>query len=1553
SAAIDDFLSVGTGLAVGQGGITSNGALAVTATNTPSYFADSVGIGTSTPQTALSVIGTSTTQGLAITNLANSLLAVDSSGNVIATTTASALTGYVTNTYASTTFVSFGYATSTFASTSGLVANYIPYTGATANVDLNNKALADVSTLSVGSATAPSGGVAYFNGNVGIGQSSPSAKLEVNGGGGNVVSKLYSGSAGAFAYFTVGRTADEVQFGITGAAGQFFTTAPSAGVAILKNAGSGDIWMGGGSTVPTLVLTNAGSVAGKVGIGTSTPATQFDVYGQGTNAIANFASSSNQSALYIASNGNVGVGSTSPVGLLSVTGSNANSSGVPQVAFAVYGPAGSSATGSSIIMNTGAGSGSGTNGMGGGDFLITTGSGSAGGAGQPGRGGNMTVTLGAGAGAAGIPAGVGGSLTVISGNGGVSSGGNSAGVGGAITLTAGNGGSGSNAFGGANGGSVTITAGAGGAASTLNSTTAGVGGNILLLPGGSTGSNSGGVGIGTSTPLSALSITGSSTGVWFGTNSGNVGKYLSVIPSTYTDTSTGSSTTATSSAFVSFGQGTLASINASTTYANIFGAYIGGAPTISGSIKSIGTSTALYIDRAAVAASTTNSYGLVVNAASGATNNYAAMFLGGNVGIGTSTPTGSTLYINGTTTATALFVNPAGSSTSSPALFGFSPAMAAGQATRLQFGDANNIIQNANGDRLQIGSYWGVEVHGNQEGVTPAFVTGAASDASLAVYGTTGNSGPIFTLNNMGGTSTFMTVLGNGNVGIGTTTPLANLSITSATTTGTFETIYATSTVTAGNLLQIAANGATTPTTGLLSVSGAGLTTGFAAFLNVNGATSLTSGGALGITGPTGANAYSANSGLVQIKSSGVFTTTAGFGSGGLLNIEASTTVGTVAAISDQAAMTGAGNLLTLSANGATTARGLLVISGTTLEQNANPSSGAGSGILVVGGQVFITASSTAQNSTSSSPLLSLSGWSQASAATTTFSMQTLDIGTGISGAVSTKLMFSFSSTSGSTRNLMSLTATGTLNLSRTALTGGPDVAENIPVSDPAIESGDLVTVDEVATSSGQYDTYDGNVYDLFSAKKTARPYDPKLLGVISTDPSIVLHTDVNAIENSNTVPAGNRPMVLAGRTLVKVNLDNGPIAEGDYITSSDVPGVGMKATKAGQVIGQALQSFDASSTATTTQILVFVRSGYWNGESVSDFAGVELDGTASPTLSKMVLSNFLSQTATSTPTSSVSELVTDRIVAGVEIITPEITTKGLTVDSVSSLNDSINFMSDTVFFGRPYFNSDTAGFAVIGKGQTSVDVTFASPYLADPIVSANISLDQTGNPAYDSAAVGDIFLNDIRYVITKKTANGFTIVINKAAPDDITFSWIALAVKDAKTFGTPVGSAPSGQSSGSSSGTTATTTSTSTSATSTASSTGQTATSTSATSTATTTSETATSTQATTTAQTATSTPDTIPPVITLNGANPMNLTVGDTFADPGATATDDVDGTVPVTASGTVDTSTAGTYTITYTASDAAGNTATDTRSVIVNAAVATSSSATSTSTATSTGQ
>lgn len=76
----------------------------------------------------------------------------------------------------------------------------------------------------------------------------------------------------------------------------------------------------------------------------------------------------------------------------------------------------------------------------------------------------------------------------------------------------------------------------------------------------------------------------------------------------------------------------------------------------------------------------------------------------------------------------------------------------------------------------------------------------------------------------------------------------------------------------------------------------------------------------------------------------------------------------------------------------------------------------------------------------------------------------------------------------------------------------------------------------------------------------------------------------------------------------------------------------------------------------------------------------------------------------------------------------------------------------------------------------------------------------------------------------------------------------------------------------------------------------------------------------------------DTTPPVISLNGEANLELTVGDTYTEAGATATDNVDGPVTVNTTGTVDTSTAGTYTITYTATDAAGNTATLIRSITV---------------------
>ncbi|MEN1967406.1 immunoglobulin-like domain-containing protein [Lentibacillus sp. N15] len=78
----------------------------------------------------------------------------------------------------------------------------------------------------------------------------------------------------------------------------------------------------------------------------------------------------------------------------------------------------------------------------------------------------------------------------------------------------------------------------------------------------------------------------------------------------------------------------------------------------------------------------------------------------------------------------------------------------------------------------------------------------------------------------------------------------------------------------------------------------------------------------------------------------------------------------------------------------------------------------------------------------------------------------------------------------------------------------------------------------------------------------------------------------------------------------------------------------------------------------------------------------------------------------------------------------------------------------------------------------------------------------------------------------------------------------------------------------------------------------------------------------------------DTDSPVITLLGDNPMNLTVGEEYVEPGATVEDDVEGnlTDDVRISGEVDMSTAGMYVVTYKVSDAAGNEATKRRTVNV---------------------
>ena len=80
----------------------------------------------------------------------------------------------------------------------------------------------------------------------------------------------------------------------------------------------------------------------------------------------------------------------------------------------------------------------------------------------------------------------------------------------------------------------------------------------------------------------------------------------------------------------------------------------------------------------------------------------------------------------------------------------------------------------------------------------------------------------------------------------------------------------------------------------------------------------------------------------------------------------------------------------------------------------------------------------------------------------------------------------------------------------------------------------------------------------------------------------------------------------------------------------------------------------------------------------------------------------------------------------------------------------------------------------------------------------------------------------------------------------------------------------------------------------------------------------------------------DNTAPVITLIGDAEVIHTQGEAYNDAGATATDDVDGALDPETSGTVNINEPGQYTITYSATDKAGNNETATRTVTVSASV-----------------
>lgn len=119
-------------------------------------------------------------------------------------------------------------------------------------------------------------------------------------------------------------------------------------------------------------------------------------------------------------------------------------------------------------------------------------------------------------------------------------------------------------------------------------------------------------------------------------------------------------------------------------------------------------------------------------------------------------------------------------------------------------------------------------------------------------------------------------------------------------------------------------------------------------------------------------------------------------------------------------------------------------------------------------------------------------------------------------------------------------------------------IARNLEITDPEAKVGDIVS-----------QTEEGLI-------RANIPYDENIVGVVGENPIMVFGK-----EDYNTLP-----IISFGETLTKVSNVAGEIKKGDFITSSEKPGIGKKLEESGFAVGRAMENFNQEEGS----ILVFIQ---------------------------------------------------------------------------------------------------------------------------------------------------------------------------------------------------------------------------------------------------------------------------------------------------------------------------------------------------------------------------
>ena len=480
----------------------------------------------------------------------------------------------------------------------------------------------------------------------------------------------------------------------------------------------------------------------------------------------------------------------------------------------------------------------------------------------------------------------------------------------------------------------------------------------------------------------------------------------------------------------------------------------------------------------------------------------------------------------------------------------------------------------------------------------------------------------------------------------------------------------------------------------------------------------------------------------------------------------------------------------------------------------------------------------------------------------------------------------------------------GTIYAVATSITG-IDLAEQYPTKDDTLTAGELVVFDS------------GNEEFVSRANSS----ETQFLGVISTAPGVLLG-GYDAVNFANETKV---PVTLSGRVLVKVNRDGGVIAVGDRLTvSTSTPGVAMKAISSGRTIGVALENYTATSTKNS--IIVFIDPQYSfiaNQFTINSSGNIGI-GTTSPEYKLHVIGDVAATSFVNISTRTVKK--------DISYISNEDD-----VDILKKLKDikiaryryKIESDNNPLRLGLIAEESPSEVLSVSGKG---VDIYKLSTFtiagvqaLAGKLDNIEIRLEKLETSGLSGGGVSISTIIDYLTSLGSDIKDGivlFKSVVTKTLTigssdkpsgitlyDDVTGKPYCIKMSAGVLVST-LGECSAA------SVTTSTTTPTST-------------------------------------------TTDTQAPVISIKGNNPANIDVNSSYVDLGATVTDNVNDNLGISykVNGTtvssinIDTSTDTTYTITYSATDQAGNTGTATRTVVVGTGVTATTTQSTTTPATTT--